>query len=294
MYYRRKILLALLDAFGGEIGKIKLQKLLFLYAQSQSNPTYYFVPYKYGTFSFQANADLNTMKKYDLVMDSEKSWIKKTSNNFMKELKDNDRVLLSNIKSKFMNYSTNELIKYTYVNYPYYAINSSVAEDHLSPKDYDSVKRARPINLTTSLFTIGYEGISLEQYINKLIKNDIKILYDVRNSPRSMKYGFSKSQLQHAVENVGITYIHLPKLGIVSNKRKSLETQEDYDILFDEYKATVLKTNISDQEIISVSLKKEKRVALTCFEANIKQCHRYHLANSITDLSEGKYKLQHI
>jgi len=294
MYYRRKILLALLDAFGGEIGKIKLQKLLFLYAQSQSNPTYYFVPYKYGTFSFQANADLNTMKKYDLVMDSEKIWVKKTSDSFIKELKDNDRVLLSALKNKYENYSTRELIKYTYINYPYYAINSEIAEDYLSPKDYDIVKKSRPTRLTTSLFTIGYEGISLEQYVNKLIENDIKILFDVRSFPRSMKYGFSKSQLQHAVENVGISYTHLPKLGIVSSKRKSLETQEDYDNLFDDYKATVLKTNISDQEIISISLIKEKRVALTCFEANIKQCHRYHLANSITDLSEGKYKLQHI
>ncbi|WP_348602891.1 DUF488 family protein [Bartonella tribocorum] len=41
-------------------------------------------------------------------------------------------------------------------------------------------------------FTIGYEGKSLENYLNCLLENNIKILCDVRKNPISRKYGFSK------------------------------------------------------------------------------------------------------
>jgi len=283
-----------MDAFGGKVGKIDLQKLLFLFTQLQTKPNFYFVPYKFGAFSFQANADLNTMLKYDLVSDSDKLWIKISKTNFIKELKNSDRVLLSKIRDKFGSYSTANLIKYTYLNYPYYAINSTIVQNYLSAKKIIKIAESRPTNLNTSLYTIGYEGISLEQYVNKLIHYDIKVLFDVRNFPRSMKYGFSKKQLKHAVENVGIKYFHLPRLGIVSSKRRSLNTQKDYNKLFKEYSESVLKTNIADQQEILGSLIKEKRVALTCFEANIKQCHRFHLANSVVDLSKRKYKVAHI
>jgi uncharacterized protein (DUF488 family) len=41
-------------------------------------------------------------------------------------------------------------------------------------------------------------------------------------------------------------------------------------------------------------LKKYKRIALTCFEANICQCHRKHLAEAITSLPGFSYELKHI
>jgi len=53
-----------------------------------------------------------------------------------------------------------------------------------------------------TLFTIGYEGISLEEYFNRLIKNDVKVLVDVRNNPLSMKFGFSKTQLKRFCEKL--------------------------------------------------------------------------------------------
>jgi uncharacterized protein (DUF488 family) len=41
-------------------------------------------------------------------------------------------------------------------------------------------------------------------------------------------------------------------------------------------------------------LKKHQRIALTCFEANICQCHRKHLAEAIANLPEFDYELKHI
>ena len=52
-----------------------------------------------------------------------------------------------------------------------------------------------------------------------------------------MKYGFSKKQLKTACNGVGIEYIHIPEVGIESDKRQELNTQADYDKLFKLYKS---------------------------------------------------------
>jgi transposase len=41
-------------------------------------------------------------------------------------------------------------------------------------------------------------------------------------------------------------------------------------------------------------LKENKRIALTCFEANICQCHRKHLAEAIENLPGFEYRVEHI
>lgn len=109
-----------------------------------------------------------------------------------------------------------------------------------------------------------------------------------------MKYGFSKKQLQSSCEGVGIEYIHIPEVGIESDKRKAINTQEDYDNLFETYKSdTLSKETVKLEEILSL-LQRNKRIALTCFEANINHCHRKHLAESICALKGFSYELKHI
>ncbi len=68
------------------------------------------------------------------------------------------------------------------------------------------------------------------------------MLCDVRKNAYSQKYGFSKSQLQKACEGVGISYIHMPELGINSDKRQHLISQSDYDLLFEDYEKNTLQT----------------------------------------------------
>ena len=67
LYYRRKILLALLEVFGGQLTAKSLQKFLFLFTRKQEIKAFDFVPYKYGCFSFQANQDIVTLSKYGYV-----------------------------------------------------------------------------------------------------------------------------------------------------------------------------------------------------------------------------------
>lgn len=294
MYYRRKILLALLEIFDNKLEKISLQKLLMLVTKQQEKPDFYFVPYKFGCFSFQANADLATMTKYDQVKAEGNSWIKTDNAKYLMSLKERDRQAIRYIKLQYGNKNADELIKHTYVKFPYFAVNSTIAKERLNQEEYQKVLDARPKSDKTILYTIGYEGISLEEYLNKLILNDIKVLCDVRKNSISMKYGFSKSQLQKACEGVGVKYVHIPELGIDSDKRQELNTQTDYDRLFSLYRSDVLSHTVESQKKILTLLKEEQRIALTCFEANICQCHRKHLADAIVKLPEFEYELRHI
>lgn len=294
MYYRRKIILSLLETFGGELEKFKLQKLLMLFSFYQKNPSYFFVPYKYGCFSFQANADLATMRKYEWIEEEEKYWKKISSQSYFKELTLNDQKALLNLKELFGGRSSDYLIKHTYINHPYFAINSKIAHQILNQAQLEEVKKQKPISVEKALFTIGYEGVSIEQYLNKLIKADVKVLCDVRKNSYSMKYGFSKSQLKMACEGVGIQFLHIPELGIISDKRKELNTQSDYDLLFEDYIKTVIPKTLSEQELILNIIQKHDRVAITCFEKDICQCHRKHLAEAICELPGFKYQLIHL
>jgi uncharacterized protein (DUF488 family) len=294
MFYRRKLILAILEVFGGKLPKINLQKLLFIVAKRQTKPAYDFVPYKFGCFSYSANADLKAMIKHGYVTEDEVSFIKKDKQSYLTSLNDSDRRLVNQIFVLLKNYDADALMKHTYINYPYYAIHSTTAPRLLSKEQLKAISAKRPSSASTVLFTIGYEGISLEAYLNKLIKADVQTLVDVRNNPLSQKYGFSKSQLETCCKNLGIEYLHIPEVGIQSEERQELKTQKDYDTLFDSYKKNTLTNTVPFQEKILNLLIEKKRIALTCFEANICQCHRKPLAEAVTQLPGWNFELKHI
>lgn len=294
MYYRRKILLSLLQVSGNQLDKISLQKLLFLFSRQQEVKSYHFVPYKFGCFSFQANADLQTMTKYNHVAPSLKYWKKTDDTNYLDELKPKDKNAIRYIGQQYGSMSKDELVALTYRKYPFYAINSFIARNILTAEELQKVESQRPKQSSETLFTIGYEGVSLEQYLNKLIIHGVSVLCDVRKNSLSMKYGFSKNQLKNACEGVGVTYIHIPEVGIESDQRQQLNTQADYDQLFAGYKSQTLNNADQHKKDILHLLKTKKRVALTCFEANINQCHRKHLAESIAEMQEFNCELKHI
>jgi uncharacterized protein (DUF488 family) len=294
VFYRRKIILALLQLFDGQLDKIRLQKLLFLFANKQAKAEYDFIPYKFGCYSYSANADMTAMVTRGFLNEDEKTFEKKDKTDYLKQLKPADLKLLQEVKTNYGKMSANALMKHTYINFPFYAIRSEVAENILSQDELEKVTKAKPKGNKTVLFTIGYEGISLEEYLVRLLKNDVKVLVDVRNNPLSMKYGFSKSQLKKYCASLGIDYVHIPEVGIQSDQRQELNTQSDYDKLFAVYRKNNLsKTTTSQNEILKL-LKQHKRIALTCFEANICQCHRKHLAEAIETLPDFNYEVKHI
>ena len=92
MFYRRKLILALLQVFGGQLPQINLYKLLLIISKQQQKPEYDFVPYIYGCYSFSLNADLETMIKKNMVkLGNDKSIHKVGNKNYLSELKESDK-----------------------------------------------------------------------------------------------------------------------------------------------------------------------------------------------------------
>lgn len=295
LYYRRKILLAILEVFGGKLSAIQMQKYLFLVTRQQTIKTFEFVPYKYGCFSFQANQDMMTLGTYGYVSISDNNYILlEKAYHIISQLDLFDQQSIYGIYEQFGQMSQDELVAYTYTHYPYYAINSTIASRILNEEGLTKVDAQRRKKSCKQLYSIGYEGATLEQYINKLIIEDVRVLCDVRKNAYSQKYGFSKSQLQKACDGVGIKYIHLPALGIESDKRQSLNSQEDYDKLFDEYERTILPYAGEALAYVRGLIDCHDRVALTCFEKNPLQCHRTRVANALMKMANDEYTFKPI
>lgn len=294
MYYRRKILLALLQKFGGSLSKMDLQKYMFLFNKEKVEPYYEFIPYHYGCYSFQLNQDLSTLTKYKIVGTSESNLHLLDRANYFLQLKAEDKRLLLNVHDRYSTIKGNDLVKFVYERHPYFAINSKIAESLLNTTKYNEVLRSKPYEDDYSIFSIGYEGKTVEHYTNQLIRANVKMLCDIRKNPISMKYGFSKNQLKFIVENIGIKYLHFPELGIDSNKRKNLNSQDSYEELFRDFEENTLPLRSRCFEELTKIFLQEKRIAFTCFEANYKQCHRSRVLIIMSEKVGKEYTVTHL
>jgi uncharacterized protein (DUF488 family) len=293
MFYRKKVLLNLLNVFGGRLEKIPFVKLLFLFCIDKEHKYYEFVPYHYGPFSFTAYCDINSLKKDCIIYETDNSFTLQQFDGQLYKITEYDIEQLNSLYKKFKDKNSDILMKFVYEHYPYYAKNSFKYE-FLTPKVKNAIKEIIPDDNRTVLFDIGYEGKSLECYLNLLIKNSIKTLIDVRKNPISMKYGFSKNILSKRASDLNIKYVHMPELGIESAKRKLLSSIEDYQKLFDEYENIVLKQNVSSVEQICSFLMQDKRIVLTCFEADSNYCHRSRIVNFMNNSNLYKFETEHL
>jgi len=284
MLYRRKFIGGLLQIFGGKLANIDLQKYLLLATDMQEKPLYEFTPYRYGCFSFTSYCDRRAMARDRLIKSLDERWEIDAKNDYLMMLNEEDRSILESIKNNFGKLTGDKLIKYVYDNYPYYTIKSEIANQFLSDEEIKKNKE-KYSHKTKAVFSIGYEGKSVEAFLNELIQNNVKILIDVRKNPISMKYGFSRSQIQGFLKNFGISYIHIPQLGIESEKRKGLKTADDYNDLFAEYE----KTTLSNAGLYLWQVKQlfdsYNRICLMCFEADPNMCHRTRILKQLVSKS---------
>jgi hypothetical protein len=75
LFERQKCILALVDALGGNLSSLDFQKLLFLYClEVEPAPSYEFVPYRFGGFSFTSYADKRRLIEQGFLADEERCW----------------------------------------------------------------------------------------------------------------------------------------------------------------------------------------------------------------------------
>src|SRR5665213_178998 len=283
LFDRQKRLLALLDAHNGEVGLLDFQKLLFLYCQEVEESPYEFVPYKYGGFSFTSYADKRNLTKQGLLADEEQTWKLTESGKARAIVAPLTRMKMDQFATRHKTLRGNALVAEAYRRHPYYAIHSEIAEQALAgdAAARQEINKARPIARPPGLCTIGYEGRSLEKYLNLLLMNGVTLLCDVRRNPLSRKYGFSKGTLSKSCAGVRIRYEHLPELGIATEKRRGLDTQADYDQLFLSYERDTLPNEHEALTKIQRWIESGERVALTCYENLPEQCHRHCVAEAL-------------
>lgn len=297
LFERQKHLLALTEALGGEIGNLDYQKMLLLYCcELAPTPPYDFVPYRYGAFSFTSYADKRRLIKRGLLADEERLWKLTSAGREVTQVSPTLRVNLTSFVRQYADFRGEALVAETYRRYPYYAIRSEIASKVLAGDTpaLRAIDAAKPDASHPGLCTIGYEGHTLESYLNRLIRDGVSLLCDVRRNPLSRKYGFSKSTLAKACEGIGLCYQHRPQLGIASEDRQGLDTQTDYDVLFAAYRRNCLPQQHETLREIGEWIEAGQRVALTCYEKLPEQCHRHCVADLLEQIYGRVCKPRHL
>jgi uncharacterized protein (DUF488 family) len=136
--------------------------------------------------------------------------------------------------------------------------------------------------MTDSLrvYSLGYEGISLERYVQVLKANDVALVVDVRETPWSYKPGFSKKPLAECLSEHGIFYVHLKSAGNPSRNRKMGLAQ---NAVIDLYKEHLDENPGCLDEIYELIAKSPGPVCLLCFEEKPHDCHRKVILDRIAE-----------
>ena len=289
LFERQRVLLTLLDALGGQISPTDFQKLLFLYTRKQETPSYEFVPYRFGCFSFSSYADKRRLIEQGVLEKDPDQWKLTDEGRAVIRKRAVQPLVAARFNREHAALRGNDLVAEVYRKYPYYATRSEIVDKVLKDRtEREIVAKERPVKAAAGLLTIGYEGKCLETYLNQLLRAGVTVLCDVRRNPLSRKYGFSKTTLRGACESLGIRYEHLPELGIPSAERRELNTQADYDALFVDYERDSLPLQTEALARIRSWIQEGDRVALTCFELHPHQCHRHCVAEAL-EAAGGKH-----
>ena len=128
---------------------------------------------------------------------------------------------------------------------------------------------ARPLRI----FTIGYEGATVGEFLAALQNASVERLIDVRALPLSRRPGFSKTPLKAALHEAGIDYVHLRALGTPADGRAAARAGRHAD-LRRIYASQLELPEAIAQGAIMLELAAEKPSALLCFERDPAVCHR--------------------
>lgn len=145
--------------------------------------------------------------------------------------------------------------------------------------------------VSAKLFTVGYEGRSLEELIAALRAVGVERLIDVRELPLSRRPGFSKTALSQTLRESGIEYVHVKALG---NPKPNRERYWAGDI---EGGAAVYRKHLNNgSRAALIELAEslgEDPACLLCFERDHSECHREVIVQELEEL-QPRLKVSHL
>jgi uncharacterized protein (DUF488 family) len=135
------------------------------------------------------------------------------------------------------------------------------------------------------IFTIGYEGTTVPEFIAALKEAGVERVLDVRALPLSRRPGFSKTALRGALEEAGIEYVHLKALGTPADGRSAARAGRHEDMARI-YAGQLELPEAMAQSAQMLELAREKPSALLCMEREPEHCHRTLLIKAIASDAE--------
>jgi uncharacterized protein (DUF488 family) len=143
--------------------------------------------------------------------------------------------------------------------------------------------------LTDALFTIGYEGRTVDELLDALSQAGVRLLIDVRAVAASRRPGFSKTALAAALGERGISYLHLRPLGTPKPGRDAARKGRiaEMHAIYETQLATPEAALALDQARAAAS---ETPTALLCFERDPACCHRTLVAERL--IAQNAFQLR--
>ena len=135
------------------------------------------------------------------------------------------------------------------------------------------------------IFTIGYEGTTVPEFISTLQEAGVERVIDVRALPLSRRPGFSKTPLRLALAEAGIEYIHLKALGTPSEGRSAARAGRHEDMQR-VYEGQLELPEAIAQSAQMLDFAAEKPSALLCMEREPEHCHRTLLLSAVAPDAE--------
>jgi uncharacterized protein (DUF488 family) len=139
------------------------------------------------------------------------------------------------------------------------------------------------------VFTCGYQGKTLLEFIEVLKENGVTVVVDIRRRPISRRAGFSKSKLQQALSSQGIKYEHFRSLGMPEEWLPLRSERDGNREVISLYRETMPDRILAIKELSRLASREV--VCIVCYEANHEHCHRSVVADL---LKARKFEVRHL
>lgn len=279
-----RILLGTLLEADRPISRRRIMKLLFMMREETSlaeqRAFYEFLPYKYGPYSFSVDRDLASLREDGAVTEAQSPDGSRWSLNhehresilaLYRDLPARVRSGVRDVVRFAGSFDDRRFVEHIYSRYPSYTYLTELDLPH----------RERPVAVTT-VYTLGYEGVTIDGFLDVLLQNGILRVMDIRSNPVSRVYGYARKTLSRMCEHIGVAYEHLPELGVQSEDRREARSQADYAKLFRQYEDGLVSEHQPEVDR-AASLMVDVPSVLICYEADHRSCHRSRLAKVLSE-----------
>lgn len=143
-----------------------------------------------------------------------------------------------------------------------------------------------------TLFSAGYEGRVIDEFIDMLRAHGVAHLIDVRERPLSRKPDFSKRRLAAHLAAAGLAYTHIVELGTPKPLRDEVRRSHDYAAFFARMGDLLAEQGPALDRALAIAT--AEPAALLCFEADPATCHRTPVAAAMARRAPGGLEIVHL